>query len=89
MDDGGDDVTELATVKAAKVGLPAAPALSLNRLGFRMWERVLAARKLCCACPGPFTPFILALCSGGPPTIKGWAPPIRARIKGLIGRWAY
>ena len=35
MDDGGDDVTELAAVKEAKVGLPAAPALSLDRLGFR------------------------------------------------------
>ena len=39
MDDGGDDVTELAAVKAAEVGLPAAPALSLDRLGFRMWEK--------------------------------------------------
>ena len=82
MDDGGDDVTELAAVKAAKVGLPAAPALSLDRLGFRMWERVLAARRTSLYVPGPFTPFILALCSGGPPTIKGWAPPIRARIRG-------
>ena len=89
VDDGGDDVTELAAVKAAKVGLPAAPALSLDRLGFRMWERVLAARPTSLSCPGPFTPFILALCSGGPPTIKGWAPPIRARIRGLIDRWVY
>ena len=35
MDDGGDDGTELAAVKAMKVGLPAAPALPLDRLGFR------------------------------------------------------
>jgi hypothetical protein len=28
--------------------------------------------------PGPHLPFI-ALCDGGPPTISGWAPPIRAR----------
>ena len=35
MDDGGDDGTELAAVKAMKVGLPAAPALPLDWLGFR------------------------------------------------------
>ena len=35
MDDGGDDGTELAAVKAMKVWLPAAPALPLDRLGFR------------------------------------------------------
>jgi hypothetical protein len=29
------------------------------------------------ASPGPHLPFI-ALCDGGPPTISGWAPPIRA-----------
>ena len=33
--DGDDDGTELAAVKAMKVGLPAAPALPLDRLGFR------------------------------------------------------
>ena len=35
------------------------------------------------------SPFFIAQRNGGPPTIKGWTPPIRARIKGLIGRWAY
>ena len=33
--DGDDDGTELAAVKAMKVGLPAAPAFPLDRLGFR------------------------------------------------------
>ena len=35
MVDGGDDGTELTAVKPMKVGLPAAPALPLDRLGFR------------------------------------------------------
>ena len=34
-------------------------------------------------------PLFIAQRNRGPPTIKGWTPPIRARIKGLIGRWAY
>jgi len=33
--------------------------------------------------PAPHS-FYLVLYSGGPPTIKGWASPTRARIKGLI-----
>ena len=90
MDDGGDDVTELAAVKAAKVGLPAAPALSLDRLGFRdVGEGAGGTANLVSCAPAPHPLFILALCSGGPPTIKGWAPPIRARIKALIDRWVY
>ena len=92
VDDGANDDEPglmVAAVKAAKVELPAATALSLDRLGFRMWERVLAARRTSLYVPGPFTPFILALCSGGPPTIKGWAPPVRVRIKGLIDCWVY
>jgi len=44
VDDGGGDGTELAAVKAMKVGLPAAPALPLDRVGLGMWVRVLAAR---------------------------------------------
>jgi len=32
------------------------------------------------------SPFFIAQRNGGPPTIKGWTPPIRAQIKGLIGR---
>ena len=66
MDDGGDDVTELAAVKAAKVGLPAAPALSLDRLGFRMWERVLAARRTSFTVPRPLHPFLFWRCAAGP-----------------------
>jgi len=88
--DGGDDGTELVAVKAMKAGLPAAPALPLDRLGFRdVGEGAGGAVNLVASAPAPHPLFILALCSGGPPTIKGWAPPIRARIKGLIGRWAH
>ena len=54
--------------------------------GFRwVWRRTGEPRFVCRRPP----PFFIAQCNGGPPTIKGWAPPIRARIKGLIGRWAY
>ena len=62
--------------------LPAAPALPLDRLGFRdVGEGAGGGTNL--------TPLYIALYSGVPPIIKGWAPPIRARIKGLIDRWVY
>ena len=65
MDDGGDDGTELAAVKVAKVGLPAAPALSLDRLGFRdVGEGAGGAANLVLCAPAPHPLFILALCSG-------------------------
>ena len=66
MDDGGDDVTELAAVKEAKVRLPAAPALFLDRLGFRMWERVLAARRTSLSEPRPLHPFYSSAVQRGP-----------------------
>ena len=50
-----------------------------------VWRRTGEPRTLCRRPP----PFFIAQRNGGPPTIKGWTPPIRARIKGLIGRWAY
>jgi hypothetical protein len=57
VDDGGDDGTELAAVKAMKVGLPAAPALPLDRLGFRdVGEGVGGAANLV-LCARPLTPF--------------------------------
>ena len=64
--DGDDDGTELAAVKAMKVGLPAAPALSLDRLGFRMWERVLAARPTSLCVPRPLHPFYFSTVQRGP-----------------------
>ena len=88
VEDDGSDADGSASMAVA-VSLPAAPAPPLDRLGFRVWVRVLAARRTSCRVPGPSPPFNLALYSGGPPTIKGWALPIRARIKGLIGHWAY
>ena len=55
--DGGNDGTELAAVKAMKVGLPAAPALPLDRLGFRdVGEGVGGAANLV-LCARPLTPF--------------------------------
>ena len=89
MDDGSDDGTELAAVKAMKVKLPAAPALPLDRLGFRDVGEGAAARRTSCCVLGPSPPFNLALYSGGPQTIKGWTPPIRVQIKGLIDCWVY
>ena len=86
VEDGDSDADGSASMAVAVV--PAVPAPPLDRLGFRMWDRVLAARRTSCRVPGPSPPFNLALYSGGPPTIKGWTPPIRARIKDLKGRWA-
>ena len=57
--DGGDDGTELVAVKAMKVGLPAAPALPIDRVGLGMWVRVLAARRTSCLVPGPSPPFLI------------------------------
>ena len=55
--DGDDDGTELAAVKAMKVGLPAAPALPLDRLGFRdVGEGAGGAANLV-LCARPLTPF--------------------------------
>ena len=55
--DGDDDGTELAAVKAMKVGLPAAPALPLDRLGFRdMGEGAGGVANLM-LCARPLTPF--------------------------------
>ena len=55
--DGGDDGTELVAVKAMKVGLPAAPALPLDRLGFRdVGEGAGGAANLV-LCARPLTPF--------------------------------
>ena len=62
--DGDDDRTELAAVKAMKVGLTAAPALPLDRLGFRDVGEGAAARRTSCCVPGPSPPFNLALYSG-------------------------
>ena len=85
----GSDADGSASMAVA-VSLPAAPAPPPDRLGFREYvgEGVGGAVNLVPSA-WPLTPFYMALYSGGPPTIKGWTPLIRARIKGLIGRWAY
>ena len=66
MDDGGDDGTELAAVKAMKVGLPAAPALPLDRLGFRdVGEGAGGAANLV-SCAWPPHPSIYCAVQRGP-----------------------
>ena len=65
MDDGGDDGTELAAVKAMKVGLPAAPALPLDRLGFRdVGEGAGGAANLV-SCAWPPSPLFILRCTAG------------------------
>ena len=65
-DDGSDGGTELAAVKAAKVGLPAAPALSLDWLGFRdVGEGAGGAANLV-LCARPLTPFYFSAVQRGP-----------------------
>ena len=54
MVDGGGDRTELGAVKTMKVWLPAAPALPLDRLGFRdMGEGAGGAANLVSSAPAP------------------------------------
>ena len=66
MDDGGDDGTELVAVKAMKVGLPAAPALPLDRLGFRdVGEGVGGAANLV-SCAWPPHPSLYCAVQRGP-----------------------
>ena len=66
MDDGGDDGTELAAVKAMKVGLPAAPALPLDRLGFRdVGEGASGAANLV-SCAWPPHPSLYCAVQRGP-----------------------
>ena len=57
MDDGGDDGTELAAVKAMKVRLPTAPALPLDRLGFRDVGEGAGGVANLVLCARPLTPF--------------------------------
>ena len=57
MDDGSDDGTELAAVKVMKVKLPAAPALPLDRLGFRDGGEGAGGAVNLVLCARPLTPF--------------------------------
>ena len=66
MDDGGGDGTELAAVKAMKVGLPAAPTLPLDRLGFRdVGEGAGGATNLVSNAPAPH-PLLFSAAQRGP-----------------------
>ena len=87
VDDGANGDGPGST--AVAVRLPAAPAPPPDRLGFRNVGEGAGGAVNLVPSAWPLTPFYMALHSRGPPTIKGWTPPIRARIKGLIGRWAY
>ena len=66
MVDGDDDGTELAAMKEMKVGLPAAPALPLDRLGFWDVGEGAAARRTSCCVPGPSPPFYFSAVQRGP-----------------------
>ena len=97
MNSGGDSDVETTTAAAAvqtTPGMPVAffPSLAahpLDRLGFCRWVLGstvnLGVRAPC----GPHLSFI-AQCDRGPPTIVGWAPPIRARggVRAGLCRWA-
>ena len=66
MVDGGDDGTELAAVKTMKVGFPAAPALPLDRLGFRdVGEGVGGTVNLVPSVPAPH-PYLFGTVQWGP-----------------------
>jgi len=66
VDDGGDDRTELAAVKAMKVRLPAAPALPLDQLGFRdVGEGAGGAANLVSSAPAPH-PLLFSAVQRGP-----------------------
>ena len=66
MVDGDDDGTELAAVKAMKVGLSAAPALPLDRLGFRdVGEGASGAANLVSSAPAPH-PLLFSAVQRGP-----------------------
>ena len=72
------------------VDLPVAPALSLDRLGFRAVEEGFGATvNFVMRAPVPPHLIYMALCNRAHQPSKGWAPPIRALIKGLIAHWAY
>ena len=47
------------------------------------------ARRTSCCVPPASTSLYSAAQRGPTNHVLGWAPPIRVRIKGLIGRWAY
>ena len=76
MVDGGGDGTELAAVKAMKVGLPTAPALPLDRLGFRdVGEGVGGTANLVPCAPAPHLYLIWHCTVGAHQPLMGWAPP--------------
>ena len=56
-DGGGDGVTELTTAMVMKVRLPAAPALALDRLGFRDVGEGAGGTANLELCARPLTPF--------------------------------
>ena len=75
MDDGGNDGTELAAVKAMKVRLPAAPALPLDRLGFRDVGEGAGRRdepRVMCLAPSPL--FILRCTAGAHQPLRVGCP---------------
>ena len=67
--------------------LPVASAHPQIGLGF--FGGFGGARRTSCCVP-PASTSLYSVAQQGPTNhVLGWAPPIRARIKGLIGHWAY
>ena len=64
VDDGAND--DEPGLMVAAVRLPTAPVHPLDRLGFRMWERVLAARRTSVAVPRPLHPSLFSAVQRGP-----------------------
>ena len=68
------------------VALPAAAAPLSDRVRVLRWGTVAAA-NLVSRAAGPHLPF-MGLCDGAHQPSMGWAPPIRARVKVYLVRWA-
>ena len=75
------------TGAAQRRRLPVASAHPQIGLGF--FSGFGGARRTSCCVPPASTSLYSAAQRGPTNHVLGWAPPIRARIKGLIGRWAY
>ena len=82
-DGGGDGGAEVTAAAQSTAGMsagffPSLAAHPLDRLGFCRWVLGSMANFGVRAPCGPHLSFI-EQCDGGPPTIVGWMPPIRAR----------
>ena len=80
-------VESRTTAGVAQRRLPVASAHPQIGLGF--FDGFGGARRTSYCVPPASTSLYSTAQQGSTNHVLGWAPPIRARIKGLIGRWAY